>query len=58
MIKQIIKDDSKLKEVCKPCKSVEEGEKIGAKLLNELTESQGGIGLAANQMDIPFEKGL
>jgi len=48
----IITDKDKLTQKCKPCKSVEEGEEIGAKLLNELTKSQSGIGLAANQIGI------
>ena len=29
-------DKSKITEVCEPCKSVEEGEEIGAQLLKEL----------------------
>ena len=48
----IIKDINKLKEVCEPCKSVEEGEEIASKLLKELTKSKNGIGLAANQIGI------
>ena len=52
MIKQIIKDDSKLKEVCKPCKSVKEGEEIATHLLDTLNSAGNGIGLAANQIGI------
>ena len=48
----IITDKNKITQVCKPCKSVEEGEEIGAKLLKILTESTSGIGLAANQIGI------
>ena len=48
----IITDKNKITQVCEPCKSVEEGEKIGAQLLKELTESNSGIGLAANQIGI------
>jgi len=58
MVKTIITEDvrkykpSILKEVCEPCKSVEEGEKIAVDLLNTLTECNSGIGLAANQIGI------
>ena len=48
----IVTDKNKITHVCEPCKSVEEGEKIGAQLLKELTESNSGIGLAANQIGI------
>tara|TARA_Y100000593_G_scaffold60278_1_gene111735 strand:+ start:886 stop:1473 length:588 start_codon:yes stop_codon:yes gene_type:complete len=48
----IIKEKSKLTEICEPCSSVEEGEEIAAKLLNELVHSEEGIGLAANQIGI------
>ena len=48
----IVTDKNKITQVCEPCKSVEEGEKIGAQLLKELTESNSGIGLAANQIGI------
>ena len=48
----IIKDKNKLKEICEPCTSIQEGEEIGAQLLDELTKSKNGIGLAANQIGI------
>ena len=48
----IITDKNKITQVCEPCKSVEEGEEIGAKLLKELAVSENGIGLAANQIGI------
>ena len=48
----IVTDKNKITQVCEPCKSVEEGEKIGAKLLNILTNSKTGLGLAANQIGI------
>ena len=49
----IVTDIEQLKIKCEPCSSVEEGEEIGAKLLNELTNSKvPGIGLAANQIGI------
>ena len=49
----IVTDKNKLKTPCEPCSSVEEGEEIGAKLLNALTHSKvPGIGLAANQIGI------
>ena len=46
----IVTDKNKITEVCEPCKSVEEGEEIGAQLLKELGDK--GIGLAANQIGI------
>jgi len=48
----IIKELKELNLPCKPCSSVEEGEKIGTKLLDYLNESKTGIGLAANQIGI------
>ena len=48
----VINDREKLSEVCEPCESVEEGEKIGAQLLKELTDNKNGVGLAANQIGI------
>tara|TARA_Y100000401_G_scaffold98136_1_gene85788 strand:- start:182 stop:772 length:591 start_codon:yes stop_codon:yes gene_type:complete len=48
----IITDKNKLNEICEPCSSVEEGEEIAAKLLEELVKSMTGIGLAANQIGI------
>ena len=49
----IITNTNNLKQKCEPCSSVEEGEKIGAQLLKELSNSETpGIGLAANQIGI------
>ena len=48
----IVTDKEQLKQICEPCESVEEGEKIGAKLIEELNNSNSGIGLAANQIGI------
>ena len=48
----IITDKEILKQKCEPCSSIEEGEEIAAKLLEELTKSKSGIGLAANQIGI------
>ena len=48
----IITNKKQLQQKCKPCKSIEEGEEIGAKLLNILTNSKTGLGLAANQIGI------
>ena len=48
----VINDREKLSEVCEPCESVEEGEKIGAQLLKELTDNKNGVGLEANQIGI------
>ena len=47
----IIKNKEQLKEKCLPT-SLKEGEEIGIKLLHELRNSENGIGLAANQIDI------
>ena len=48
----IITEEAKLKLMCEEVKTVKEGEEIGAQLLKELTESDNGIGLAANQIGI------
>ena len=48
----IVTDKEQLKTICEPCSSVEEGEEIAVKLLDELKESKSGIGLAANQIGI------
>ena len=48
----IITEEAKLKLMCEEVKTVEEGEEIGVQLLKELTESENGIGLAANQIGI------
>jgi len=48
----IITEETKLRTLCEAVSSVKEGEEIGAQLLKELTESENGIGLAANQIGI------
>ena len=48
----IVTDKEQLKQKCKPCKSIEEGEEVGKQLIEELVSSQSGIGLAANQIGI------
>ena len=48
----IITEETQLKILCEEVKTVKEGEEIGAQLLKELTESENGIGLAANQIGI------
>ena len=48
----IITEETKLRLMCEEVKTVKEGEEIGAQLLKELTESENGIGLAANQIGI------
>ena len=48
----IITEETKLKILCEEVKTIKEGEEIGAQLLKELTESENGIGLAANQIGI------
>ena len=48
----IITETKQLQLMCEEVKTVKEGEEIGAQLLKELTESDNGIGLAANQIGI------
>ena len=48
----IVTEIKQLQTICENVSSVEEGEEIGAQLLKELTETQSGIGLAANQVGI------
>ena len=48
----IITEVKQLQLMCEEVKTVKEGEEIGAQLLKELTESENGIGLAANQIGI------
>ena len=48
----IITEIKQLQLMCEEVKTVKEGEEIGAQLLKELTESDNGIGLAANQIGI------
>jgi len=48
----IITEIKQLQLMCEEVKTIKEGEKIGAQLLKELTESENGIGLAANQIGI------
>jgi len=46
----IIKDKNELKKPCEEIKDYKEAEKIAAELLNYLSTSKKGIGLAANQL--------
>ena len=48
----IITEEAQLRVLCEEVKTVKEGEEIGAQLLKELSESENGIGLAANQIGI------
>ena len=48
----IVTDKEQLKQICTPVESIEEGEQIALKLLEELKTSGGGIGIAANQIGI------
>ncbi len=48
----IVKDKKNLSTICEPVEDVREGEDIAAKLFDVLTDSKGGIGLAANQIGI------
>ena len=47
----IIKDKNKLQEKCSPT-TIKDGEEIAVRLLHEMRQSEGGIGLAANQIGI------
>ena len=49
---KIVKNRAKLRNPCKPCKSVKEGERIGMILKAVLEKSKTGVGLAANQIGI------
>tara|TARA_Y100000114_G_scaffold13942_1_gene11273 strand:+ start:240 stop:680 length:441 start_codon:yes stop_codon:yes gene_type:complete len=49
---QIIKDRSSLSKKCKPCTTIEEGEAIAKRLLDVLSSTNNGVGLAANQIGI------
>ena len=48
----IITEEAQLRILCEEVKTVKEGEEIGAQLLTELSKSENGIGLAANQIGI------
>ena len=48
----IVTDKEQLSQICEPVESIEEGEQIALKLLEELKTTGGGIGLAANQIGI------
>ena len=50
--KMIITEIKQLQLMCEEVKTVKEGEEIGVQLLKELSESENGIGLAANQIGI------
>jgi len=52
MIRDIVTSDVDLRKKCEPCKSVDEGNEIAKDLLETLTASGNGIGLAANQIGI------
>jgi len=49
---KIVKDKTKLTSPCSPCRTTEEGERIGALLTGVLKENGEGVGLAANQIGI------
>ena len=49
---KIIKNKTKLQSPCDPCKTLSEGEQVGAILKSVLEKSQDGVGLAANQIGI------
>ena len=48
----IITETKQLQLMCEEVKTIKDGEEIGTQLLKELTESENGIGLAANQVGI------
>jgi len=47
---QFISDKTKLSKPCKPCRSVPDGMSIGNRLLEVLSQTNDGVGLAANQI--------
>lgn len=49
---KMVKNITRLRNPCRPCKSVSEGERIGAILEATLKKSKSGVGLAANQIGI------
>ena len=49
---QFISDKTKLSKPCKPCRSVPDGMSIGNRLLEVLSQTNDGVGLAANQIGI------
>jgi len=51
-IPKIVKDRAKLKNICRDCNTIEEGEKIGELLKVVLAGNRDGVGLAANQIGI------
>jgi peptide deformylase len=49
---KIVKDRAKLKSPCVPCRTIDEGLRVGTILKAMLKESKDGVGLAANQIGI------
>ena len=48
----IVTDQEVLSRPCRPCRSLEEGRKIGQKLIKILEERGDAVGIAANQVGI------
>jgi len=48
----IIKDKKQLERPCKPCENLATGINVGNRLLEKLSETNDGVGLAANQIGI------
>ena len=51
----IITEVSRLQTICEEVSSVEEGEEIGAQLLNELTKSKNGITFIIKRFGVSFK---
>ena len=47
-----VSDINKLKKPCRPCRSIPDGLSVGNRLLEVLSKSNDGVGLAANQIGI------
>ena len=47
-----VTDKNALKKPCKPCKSIVDGISVGNRLLEVLSQTNDGVGLAANQVGI------
>jgi peptide deformylase len=47
-----ITSERELSKACKPCKTIQEGKVLGARLLEILTNEKDAVGLAANQVGV------
>ena len=49
---QFVGDRDKLSKACKPCKTIQQGKVLGARLLEILINENDAVGLAANQVGV------